>query len=193
MRKKRPLRNHSRTRVSKQDIDIMHYLTFGDILVSSLLSARSSKQFYREAAKRAVARYRAKMAVERLRQNGYVVTTQHRDPHIVLTEKGSALLQRASLLRSRPAPDSSWRGSWTLVLYDIPVSHNAYRYDLRSMLVRAGFRKLQHSVWVSPHPCDELQHYIEQHTELRRYVRVLTANPTAGLLNIGDWKKLSLD
>lgn len=193
MKKKQHARNRFSLRIGKQDINIMQHLTYGDLLMSVLLSARSTRQFYREANKRALARYRAKKALERLQRSGYVVATRHADPHIILTKKGGALLQRALLLSSKPALHSSWEGTWTLVLYDIPVSHSAYRYDLRSMLIRAGFRKLQHSVWISPHPCEELQRYIEQHAGLRRYVRILTANPAPGLRHVDDWEKLPLN
>lgn len=191
MFRKRSSRAHS-PRVSTQDFDIMQHLTFGDLLMSFLLSACSSRQLYREATKRAAARYRAKNSVERLRKNGYIITTQDHDPHVALTKKGIEALRRITLIKSTPAHAGPWKGVWTLVLYDIPVSHSLYRYDLRSMLIRAGFRKLQHSVWISPHSCDELQHYIAHHTKLRRYVRVLTANPTVGLRNIDDWKRLSV-
>jgi len=190
MAKKRASGVHYRGRLGKQDFDIMEHLTFGDVVMSTLLSSRSTKQFYREATKRAVARYRAKKALERLRRNGYIDTTKENDPHITLTQKGRELLQRAKLLKSTVIQTPAWQGTWTLVLYDIPVSHSTYRYDLRSMLMHVGFRKLQHSVWISPYPCDDLQEYLAEHAGLRRYVRVLTVNPVPGLSTIDDWKKL---
>ena len=190
MARKRASGVHYRGRLGKRDLDIMEHITFGDVVMSALLSSRSTKQFYREATKRAVARYRAKKALERLRQHGYVDTTEDNDPHVTLTTKGRELLLRAKLLKSKAIQASPWQGTWTLVLYDIPVSHSAYRYDLRSVLIHAGFRKLQHSVWISPYPCEELQNYVTEHAGLCRYVRVLTAHPLPGLNTIDDWRKL---
>jgi phenylacetic acid degradation operon negative regulatory protein len=47
-----------------------------------------------------------------------------------------------------------WDGRWRLVLFDVPVRHNARRERLRRHLRRRAFGCLQGSVWVTPDPVD---------------------------------------
>ncbi len=85
----------------------------------------------------------------------------------------------------------AWSGRWWLVIYDIPVSMNAYRFELRQTLVRAGFRKLQHSVWISPEPCDKLKILLRRNPEFNDLVRYIETLPFVQMETLGDWKKLS--
>ena len=50
-----------------------------------------------------------------------------------------------------------WDGHWRLVMYDIPESDRQLRLRLRRELSRNGFGCLQQSVWISPHPADDLK------------------------------------
>ncbi len=166
--------------------DILQHLTTRDLLLSFLLSARSTRAFYREAYKRARARYRSKRSVESLEKIGLLA--RHGDM-VGLTEKGKELMR--VLASQVTLPENEWRGNWWIVMYDIPVSMNSFRFELRRLLVRAGFRKLQHSVWIRPHPCMELELFLKGNQRLAKYVRVLEAPPFAYLRTMRDWKNLA--
>ncbi|MDP3645923.1 MAG: hypothetical protein Q8R25_02450 [bacterium] len=165
--------------------DVMRHLTAGDFLMSFLLSGRSTRAFYREANKRALARQRYERSVDGLQRRGLVTK---RGDEVCLTEKGKEL---ASILVSRTtAIDAPWKGSWWVVIYDIPVSLNPLRFELRRILIRAGFRKLQHSVWIHPHQCKELEIFVKSNPRIGTFVRYMEVQPFAHLETIGDWKKL---
>ena len=165
--------------------DILQHLSGGDMLMSFLLSGRSTRAFYREAYKRARARYRDKRCLDGLEAKGLV---SRRGEMLTLTQKGKEL---AAILESRAMHAAApWKGNWWILMYDIPVSMSPFRFELRSLLIRGGFRKLQHSVWIHPHPSKELEVFLEHTPKLSRYVRYLETRPFAGLKTIADWKRL---
>jgi len=166
--------------------DIMRHLTAGDFLMSFLLSAKSTRAFYREANRRALARHRYDRSVESLRRRGLV--TRHGDA-VHITEKGEEIL--SVLLSHTNAEKLPWKGTWWIVMYDIPVSLNPFRFELRRILIQAGFRKLQHSVWIHPHQCFELNIFLKNNPRIGAFVRYVEAQPFAHMETIGDWKKLS--
>ena len=179
-------RKRKRTTLGPLEEDIMRHLSAGDLLMSFLLSARSTRAFYREANRRSLARYRYKRSVEGLHEKGLV--SRHGDA-IQLTEKGKDF---ANILSARMAPVGNvWKGTWWIVMYDIPVSNNPFRFELRAILLRAGFRKLQHSVWIYPHPCKELEVFLRNNPLVGAFVRYMEILPFTGFETFASWKKLS--
>ena len=179
------IRRRKRYTLGPVEEDILQHLTAGDVLMSFLLSARSTRAFYREAHKRARARYRSKRSVESLIEKGLITG---RGDLLHLTQKGSELIQ---IIASRAAPERAWKGSWWVVMYDIPISMNAFRFELRRILVRAGFRKLQHSVWIHPHACREIDLFLQNNRRMSKHVYYMELPPFTNLKTLDDWKKLS--
>jgi phenylacetic acid degradation operon negative regulatory protein len=48
-----------------------------------------------------------------------------------------------------------WDGRWRLVLFDVPITQNSHRKQLRRYLRNKGFGCLQNSVWVTPDSLEE--------------------------------------
>jgi DNA-binding transcriptional regulator PaaX len=158
----------------------------GDFLMSFFLSGRSTRAFYREAYKRARARYQYKRSIERLAEKGFVACD---GDAVRLTREGRQLIE---ILKSRDLPTKDWDHRWHVVMYDIPVSVNPFRFQMRRILIRAGFRKLQHSVWIHPYTCKELEIFLTNNPRLHAFVRYLESLPFAGMETIADWKKLGV-
>lgn len=47
--------------------------------------------------------------------------------------------------------DETWKGRWTMVIYQVPESERAVREQLRKQLAWHGFGQLSSSTWLSPH------------------------------------------
>lgn len=85
--------------------------------------------------------------VFRLSQQGIIdYDRKQKDPRVVLTEDGTALLTRV-----RPTRD----GVWKIVIFDIPEKKREIRNTLRSKLKTLGFKKWQESIWISPYKLDK--------------------------------------
>jgi len=159
--------SHRTRQLGSIERDMLDELSLGDILYSFLLSARSTKRFYKLAHERVAYRHRRKRALDRLIQLRYInaagerlsITNQGR------TALGVAVSKNLSLLKT-----ASWDHKWRVTIFDIPESYAPLRRKVRDILKRAGFIKLQQSVWVFPHECKDLVQFIKEEARLSRYV-----------------------
>jgi hypothetical protein len=96
---------------------------------------------------------------------------------LVLTQKGREQARRLSLLGGsiKFKKPKHWDGKWRIVLFDIPEKDRVFRNILREHLRNLKFMKLQHSVFVSPHPFEKQILELVEIYSASPYVRVITA------------------
>jgi phenylacetic acid degradation operon negative regulatory protein len=96
---------------------------------------------------------------------------------LVLTEDGKKYAKKLSLLGSSInfKKPKKWDGKWRIVLFDIPEKDRLFRDILREHLYELNFRKLQHSVFVSPYPLEKQILELVVLYSAEPYVRVVTA------------------
>ena len=103
-------------------------------------------------------------AITRLEQAGLVRTSgQYAERRVVLTEKGRAVIDTIRASEYRIPEPVFWDGKWRVVMFDIREKRRRARAQLRSLLVGAGFLRLQDSVWIHPYPCDEFIGLVRAH------------------------------
>ncbi|KKW47934.1 MAG: hypothetical protein UY98_C0002G0029 [Candidatus Kaiserbacteria bacterium GW2011_GWA2_58_9] len=137
------------------------------MLYAFLLSGRSTKQFFRLARERANERYRRKRAIERLVDLDYI---QKEDERLSITENGRDALGESVDKTLKLLSTKKWDGKWRIAAFDIPEQYAALRDRVRALLKQAGFEKLQNSVWVFPHECEELVQLIKGQSRLSKYI-----------------------
>lgn len=147
--------------------DILRQLTLGDMLYSFLLSAHSTKRFYQLARERAAARYRRKLAIERLIELDFI---QERGDCLSITDTGESALGRAIDDMRKLLETKIWDHKWRVAAYDIPEVYAPLRNKVRNILKKAGFVKLQQSIWIFPHECEQLVHLIKHESQLSKYI-----------------------
>lgn len=76
---------------------------------------------------------------------------------------------------------------WRIVIFDIPESDRIFRDILRKHLYTLEFKQLQHSVFISPYPCEKTILDLVHLYNAKQYVRVITATAVD---NASDIKKL---
>ncbi len=72
-----------------------------------------------------------------------------------LTPRGEKALRHLSLIEYEIPKPLRWDGEWRVLIFDIPERKRKIRSDIRNMLARLGFVRLQDSVWVYPYNCEE--------------------------------------
>jgi CRISPR-associated endonuclease Cas2 len=94
-----------------------------------------------------------------------------------LTEKGREVATKLDILGSviNFKKPKKWDGKWRIVIFDIPEKDRKFRSILREHLFNLEFRKLQQSVFVSPHPFEKQIIDLTQIYSATSYVRVITA------------------
>jgi len=97
---------------------------------------------------------------------------------LILTKQGKRQAKILSLLGSSSInfkKPKKWDRKWRIVLFDIPEKDRVFRDILREHLRELGFFKLQHSVFVSPHPFEKPISELISLYSAEPYVRVVTA------------------
>lgn len=102
--------------------------------------------------------YRARTAAGRLAQKGYVRFVERNGKKFVeITEKGRrAYTVEQARFRAYTNVGKRWDKRWRIVIFDIPERRRTLRERVRRLVREFGFMKLQDSVWVYPHDCEEL-------------------------------------
>lgn len=147
--------------------DILNELTFGDLMYGFLLSARSTRRMYKLARERAAHRHRRKRAIERMMELDYIRKAGER---LTITENGRSALGTMIRANRELLASRSWDRKWRIAAFDIPEEFAPLRDKVRRILKEAGFVKLQHSVWVFPHECEELVQFIKSESRLSKYI-----------------------
>src|SRR5262249_6652431 len=106
-----------------------------------------------------------------LKRTGLVtVYEKNNQKFIKLTQKGQmrVLVQKAAWDRRE-----KWDGKWRLATFDIPEGSRKARSELRALLKKIGFIKLQASVFISPYPLNrEAVEYLK-FSGLIEYIRLM--------------------
>ncbi|MDO8553133.1 MAG: hypothetical protein Q7S01_06470 [bacterium] len=147
--------------------EILSELSLGDILYGFLLSARSTRRFYKLAHERAAYRHRRKRALDRLIELNYINSAGAR---LSITDNGRTALGETVSKTFGLLKTQKWDHKWRVAIFDIPEIYAPLRRKIRDILKRAGFVKLQQSVWIFPHECNELIQLIKAESQLSRYV-----------------------
>ncbi len=101
-------------------------------------------------------KYYINTATNKLYKGGLIkkITKANGEEFVMLTEKGRRALFKyevEGLLKHKPA---EWDGKYRLVIFDIKEKTRFSRDNLRYMLLKFGFIRLQNSVWIYPYPCE---------------------------------------
>ena len=89
-----------------------------------------------------------------------------------LTRKGKVRVLMQNLRRDFQAkPD--WDGKWRLIMWDIPERSSKERDKIRRLVKNLDFYKLQHSVFITPHPLPKSAVGFLRESKLLNYIRFL--------------------
>jgi DNA-binding MarR family transcriptional regulator len=95
---------------------------------------------------------------------------------IKLTNKGRKRILEMSLDFVEIRKSKKWDGKWRIVIFDIPVKHNAAREALRNRIKQLGFKQLQKSVWIIPWECEDEILFIAEIFKVERYIEIIEAD-----------------
>lgn len=138
---------------------ILRTLAVGGVMSLALVAPKTLtllQKLDRAAANRKDLYRRITQAISRLEHSGLVRTLgQHGHRSAILTEKGRTMIETIYANEYRIPEPAFWDGKWRVVMFDIREKRRKARSQLRSLLSGTGFFRLQDSVWIYPHPCDE--------------------------------------
>lgn len=74
----------------------------------------------------------------------------------LMTLKGERLFRRWEFTDYSLKKPKKWDKKWRVLIFDIPEKKKRVRNQLSLILRQAGFERLQDSVWVYPHDCEDV-------------------------------------
>src|SRR3989338_1851706 len=103
-------------------------------------------------------KYQINETLSRLTRKGLVTFVEKNGRKFArLTPAGTQRLkleqQKATLLLQK---NKRWDKRWRVIIFDVPERRRNMRGRLRAIMQDCGFVRLQDSVWVYPHDCEEL-------------------------------------
>ena len=99
----------------------------------------------------------ARAALSRLARKGYIKFEESQGKKYArITSAGRRVLEfeRQKMLIRSPK-GKHWDGRFRIVMFDIAERRKAIRIQFREIMHKAGFLRLQDSVWVYPYNCDD--------------------------------------
>ncbi|EKE16263.1 MAG: hypothetical protein ACD_11C00024G0031 [uncultured bacterium] len=96
---------------------------------------------------------------------------------LILTREGKEQARKLSLIGNfiKFKKPKKWDKKWRIVIFDIPEKDKVFRNILREHLKELNFFKLQNSVFISPHPFEEMISELTRLYSSEQYVRIITA------------------
>jgi DNA-binding transcriptional regulator PaaX len=102
-------------------------------------------------------KYRSKGVLARLKYKGEIKFIERNgEKYVQLTDLGEKVLdlnrEKLKLTDNKP---KRWDRRYRLIMFDVPEKRRGIRKLLRSEMEEVGFLRIQDSVWVYPHDCEE--------------------------------------
>jgi len=146
---------------------ILRTLAVGGVMSVALVAPKTLKLLKlldRSAVNRKNMYHQISQAIANLENAGMVRTSgKYGKRKVILTEKGRTTIETIYTSEYRIPEPAFWDGKWRIVMFDIREKRRKIRSRLRLLLSSAGFLRLQDSVWVYPHPCDEFIGLVRAH------------------------------
>ena len=138
--------------------DILRYVAFGGILTLAMLSSIGGPKVAKSVFKHL--KYKIKQvrnSAYYLKKRGLIEFVNEKGDDVVvrITDNGREYLRKFDIENMTLKKPTVWDRKWRLVMFDIPERHRKAREALRRKLKDMNFLRLQHSIWVTPYPCED--------------------------------------
>lgn len=147
--------------------NILRVLYASGVLTTALVAPKLLRllgPFDRSQPRRKELYTRIMVARNRLKQRGLVTEEETANGIFLrLTPKGEKSIEKVLAHEYRIPEPVRWDGKWRVLIFDIKEGRKNIRAKLRTLLVGAGFIRLQDSVWVYPYSCDEFVALVRAH------------------------------
>jgi DNA-binding transcriptional regulator PaaX len=121
-------------------------------------------------------KYYVDVAIKKLYNRGLIeiIKKANGEKYARLTQEGRKHLLKFEFEGLSKHKPKKWDKKYRVVIFDIKESTRFSRDDLRYMLLKFGFIRLQNSVWVYPYPCEGAINLLKTHLEIGNEVIYMT-------------------
>ncbi len=116
-------------------------------------------------------------SIKNLVENGCVeIIKSDNQNYLKLTKKGQGKLNCIKLEAEEALVSNTWDGFWRIIILDIPEERKSEREALRYLLKKANFVCVKNTVWISPHPYENLFTNIKKDLGLETELMIIVTN-----------------
>ena len=116
--------------------------------------------------------YALSRSVKNLVESGCArLVSSDNQKYLKITPRGRSKLNCIKLEGSEALISFAWDGYWRFIILDLPEDRKNERESLRYLLKKANFVCVKNTVWVSPHPYENLFTNIKKDLGLERLLR----------------------
>lgn len=127
--------------------------------------------------KNSKSKYALTRAVKNLAETGFVdIIDSGHQSYAKLTPKGKNKLNSMKLMGDEALVSATWDGFWRIIILDLPEERKAERESLRYLLKKANFVCIKNTVWISPHPYENLFANIKKDLSLTTELMILVTD-----------------
>ncbi len=112
-----------------------------------------------------------KRALKGLVKKGLVIKTSN---GYQITDLGMTEFNYREFNKYQLTTKKQWDGKWRVVCFDIPEKRKDVRRAVQRKLSLLGFYKLQNSVFIYPHQCNELVELAHRIFHIQKHLRIMT-------------------
>jgi len=96
--------------------------------------------------------------------------------YLKLTKKGQTKLNGIRLLGKDTLVTQNWDGFWRIIILDLSENRKSERESLRYLLKKANFVCVKNTVWISPHPYENLFANIKKDLNLSTELMIIVTD-----------------
>lgn len=93
--------------------------------------------------------------------------------YLRLTKKGKSKSHSLCITNTDSLVSQNWDGFWRIIILDLPEERKSERESLRYLLKKAGFVCVKNTVWISPHPFEQLFMNIKKDLDLTTEIMII--------------------
>lgn len=164
-----------RTKIQQKLAVFLYRLNVQSSTLASAPEEVLLRRLFSEAKRNAEKRMR--QALYRLEAKGLLKRERsERGWRVLLTDAGVKFAERLdAAARIKIKVPRRWDEKWRIVIFDIWERRRGIRDRLRLTLKKAGFKRIQDSVWVCPYDCEELITFLRADLKLGKGILYLIA------------------
>lgn len=164
-----------RTKIQQKLAVLLYRLNIQSSTLAAAPEEVLLRRLFPEAQKSAAKRMR--QALYRLESKGLLKRERsERGWRVSLTDAGEKFAEKLDdAARIKVKVPRRWDEKWRIVIFDIWERRRAVRDRLRLILKKAGFKRIQDSVWVCPYDCEELVTFLRADLKLGKGILYLIA------------------
>ncbi len=146
-------------RKSEIERKILNYLLISGAVILALQHSANMSRFLKKLPQD-LYKYKEtqlRRTLYRLKKQNKIEYIEENDNNMIvkITKNGRDFLKRVDFDNLTLERTESWDKKWRLVIFDIPEKKKSAREALREKLKDLGMKKLQHSIWITPFPCEK--------------------------------------